>query len=361
MLYHLIFKLSSQFTFFNVFGYITFRSVIAFILTFAICVIFFPRFIKFLTKWKANQIIRDEGPKSHHNSKIGIPTMGGLLVIVSILFTLLICGNFSNLYILIVLFATITFGIIGFIDDFLKITKKTNEGLQAKIKLISQILAAAIISIAIYFILGKNFAYINIPFFKSIEINLGGILYILFSTFIIVASSNAVNITDGLDGLASGLLIATASTFGVLSYLTGHESFAKYLYLDFLPLSSELLVYCFALIGGLCGFLWFNSHPAQVFMGDTGSLCFGGIIGTIAIMIKQELILAISAGVFVAETMSVIIQVVYYKITKKRFFLMAPLHHHFELKGWQESKIIARFWIIGGILSVIALGSLKLR
>ena len=361
MLYHIIFQLSKQFTFFNVFGYITFRSVIAFILTFTLCVIFFPKFIKFLSKWKANQIIRDEGPRSHHNNKLGTPTMGGLLVIISILFSLLVCGNFSNLYIWIVLFATITFAIIGFMDDYLKISKKTPEGLQAKIKLISQFLAATIISIAIYFILGKDFAYITIPFFKSIEINLGGVLYILLSTFIIVASSNAVNITDGLDGLASGLLIATASTFGVLSYLIGHESFAKYLYLDFLPLSSELLVYCFALIGGLCGFLWFNSHPAQIFMGDTGSLCFGGIIGTIAIMIKQELLLAISGGVFAAETLSVIIQVVYYKITKKRFFLMAPLHHHFELKGWQESKIITRFWIIGGILSVIALGSLKLR
>ncbi len=361
MLYHIIFKLSNKFTLFNVFGYITFRSVIAFILSFTLCVIFFPRFIKFLTKWKANQIIREEGPKKHLDSKVGTPTMGGLLVIVSILISLLFCGNFLNLYIWIMLFATITFAIIGFFDDYLKISKKTSEGLQSKIKLFSQILTAAIISISIYFILGKDFAYINIPFFKDIGIYLGGFLYISLSTFIIVASSNAVNITDGLDGLASGLLIAVVSTFSVLSYLTGHESFAKYLYLDFLPLSGELVVYCFAFIGGLCGFLWFNSHPAQIFMGDTGALCFGGIMGTIAIMIKQELLLAISGGVFVAETLSVIIQIIYYKMTKKRFFLMAPLHHHFELKGWTESKIIARFWIIGGILAVIALGSLKLR
>ncbi len=361
MLYHLVFQLSKKFTFFNVFGYITFRSVIAFILTFTLCVIFFPIFIKFLRKWKANQIIRDYGPKSHQVNKLGIPTMGGFLVIVSILFSLLISGNFSNLYIWIIVFATVTFAIIGFLDDYLKVSKKTPDGLHAKIKLISQILAAAIISIAIYLILGKDFAYVNIPFSKNYEIYLGGIIYVSFGTFIIVASSNAVNITDGLDGLASGLLIAVASTFGVLSYLTGHETFAKYLYLDFLPLSQELLVYCFALIGGLCGFLWFNSHPAQIFMGDTGSLCFGGIIGTMALMIKQELLLVISGGVFVAETISVIIQVLYYKATKKRFFLMAPLHHHFELKGWEESKIIARFWIIGGFLAVIALGSLKLR
>lgn len=361
MLYHIIFNFSKRFTLLNVFGYITVRAVIAFILSFFICFIFFPRFIKFLIKWKANQIIREEGPKKHLDSKVGTPTMGGLLVIVSIIISLIICGNFFNLYIWIILFATVTFAIIGFLDDYLKISKKTSEGLQSKIKLISQILTAAIISIAIYFILGKDFAYINIPFFKNIGIYLGGILYISLSTFIIVASSNAVNITDGLDGLASGLLIAVVSTFSVLSYLIGHESFAKYLYLDFLPLSGELVVYCFAFIGGLCGFLWFNSHPAQIFMGDTGSLCFGGIMGTIAIMIKQELLLAISGGVFVAETLSVIVQVIYFKMTKKRLFLMAPLHHHFELKGWTESKIIARFWIIGGILAVIALGSLKLR
>lgn len=360
MLYHFIFKLSKWFTGFNVFGYITFRSVIAFLITFLLCLIFFPAFINFLIKWKARQVIREYGPKSH-TLKSGTPTMGGLLVILSMLIALLICGNFLNLYILIILIATITFAIIGFIDDYLKISKKTPEGLQGKIKLVSQIIAAAIISVSIYLILGRDFAYISIPFLKDVKIEFGGVLYVIFGIFIIVATSNAVNITDGLDGLAAGLLIAVASTFAVLSYLTGHEAFAKYLYLDFLPLSSELLVYCFAFIGGLCGFLWFNSHPAQIFMGDTGSICFGGIIGTIALMIKQELILAIAGGVFVAETLSVIIQVLSYKIRKKRVFLMAPLHHHFELKGLSESKVIARFWIAGGILAVIALGSLKLR
>jgi phospho-N-acetylmuramoyl-pentapeptide-transferase len=374
MLYHFIYKFAKWISFFNVFGYITFRAVISFIITFITSLLFFPKFIKMMTIWKANQIIRDDGPKTH-NKKIGTPTMGGLLVIISIIFSLLICGNFNNKYILIVIFATISFALIGFLDDFLKITKKTTEGLQAKFKLISQICIAFVVTIAIYLILGKDFAYISVPFLKNvsidlsdiyfiifgININLGAIIYILFGVFVIVAFSNAVNITDGLDGLASGLLIAVATTLGLLGYLAGHEGFARYLLIDFLPLSGELLVYTAAMIGGLCGFLWFNSHPAQIFMGDTGSISFGGIIGTLALMIKQELLLAVIGGVFVAEILSVTIQVLYYKMTKKRVFLMAPIHHHFELKGWAESKIITRFWIIGGIFSVLALGTLKLR
>jgi len=378
MLYHFLYKLSNWFTALNIFGYITVRAVISFMICFLLCLIVFPFFIKRLLKWKANQIIREDGPKSH-TSKIGTPTMGGFLVIISILTTMLICGNFNNLYILIILFATIAFAIIGFIDDYLKISRKTSNGLHAKFKLISQIIVSALITTAIYIIhykLGVDIAYITVPFLKEFKIdltilnnflffgytlNIGSLLYILLGIFIIVSFSNAVNITDGLDGLASGLLIAVVTTVGILCYLLGHEKFAKYLYLDFLPLSGELLVYCFAFIGGLCGFLWFNSYPAQIFMGDTGSIAFGGIIGTLALMIKQELLLAIIGGVFVAEALSVVIQVFYYKLTKKRIFLMAPLHHHFELKGWKESKVIARFWIIGGILAVIALGSLKLR
>lgn len=360
MLYHILFPISKWFTAFNVFGYITVRSVIAFIITFLLCVTLFPFYIKMMNKKNASQIIRKEGPKSH-SSKIGTPTMGGLLVVICLLIALLITGNFNNLYILIMLFATIAFAIIGFIDDFLKIYKKTPDGLHGKFKFISQVIIASLITLAIYKILGKEFAHIRVPFFKDVSIDLGWFFYIPFGVFIIVGTSNAVNITDGLDGLASGLLIAVTSTFGVLSYLTGHKEIASYLYIDFLPLSGELFVYCFALIGGLSGFLWFNSYPAQIFMGDTGSICFGGMIGTLALMIKQELLLAIIGGVFVAEVLSVIIQVGIFKLTKKRVFLMAPLHHHFELKGWQESKVIARFWIIGGILAVIALGSLKLR
>ncbi len=363
MLYHFLFRLSKWFTGFNIFNYITVRAVIAFILTFLFCVIFFPFFIKKLKNWKANQIIREEGPKSH-NIKSGTPTMGGLLVILSMLVSILICGNFNNQYILLIIFATIAFSLVGFLDDYLKISKKTSSGLHAKFKLISQIFISTLITGAIYLIhLKKNIdiAYLNIPFLKNTTLYLNWFLYIPLSIFIIVSFSNAVNVTDGLDGLASGLLIAATSTIGILCYIIGHEKFASYLYLDFLPLSGELLVYCFAFIGGLCGFLWFNSYPAQIFMGDTGSICFGGIIGTLAIMIKQELLLAIISGVFVAEALSVVIQVAFYKLTKKRVFLMAPLHHHFELKGWTESKIIARFWIIGGILAVFAIGTLKLR
>lgn len=359
MLYHFIYPLSKYFTGLNIFYYITFRSVIAFMITFTICLLVFPWFIKVMKQWKANQIIRDEGPESH-KIKVGTPTMGGLLVIISVIFSLLICGNFSNLYILIILFCTISFGIIGFFDDYLKISRKSSDGLHGKFKLISQLLLAVIISTAIYIILGKEAAYLNVPFLKDVKIPLG-ILYIPFGTFVIVAFSNAVNLTDGLDGLAGGLLIAVFATFGVLSYIIGHKKIAEYLYLDFIGMSGELLVYCFAVIGGLCGFIWYNSHPAEIFMGDTGSLSFGGIVGTMALMIKQELLLAIVGGVFVAETMSVIIQVVSYKLTGKRVFKMAPLHHHFELKGWDESKVIARFWIVGGIMAVIAMGSLKIR
>ncbi|MBN2547014.1 MAG: phospho-N-acetylmuramoyl-pentapeptide-transferase [Spirochaetes bacterium] len=363
MLYHFAAKLSDYIFVFNVFRYISFRSVIAFLLSFMICMIFFPLFIKKMTQWKANQAIREYGPKSH-NKKIGTPTMGGFLVVASIIITMLICGNFNNLYILIILFATIAFALIGFIDDFLKISKKTPNGMHGKIKLLSQFFISSVVVIAVYYILNKDnadIAYITVPFLKNVKLYLGPFIYIPFCIFIIISSSNAVNLTDGLDGLAGGLLIPVVTTYGFLSYVTGHEPFAKYLLIDFIPLSSELLVFSFALIGGLSGFLWFNSHPAQVFMGDTGSLCFGGLVGVVAIMIKQELLLAISGGIFVAETLSVIIQVVYYKFTKKRIFLMAPLHHHFELKGWSESKIIARFWILGGLLAVIAIGSLKLR
>jgi len=359
MLYHFLYSLTKWITGFNIFGYITFRSVIAFLISFIICLAFFPWFIEKMKRWKASQIIRVEGPQSHQ-IKVGTPTMGGFLVIIAIVISLLVCGNFNNLYILVILFATISFGIVGFFDDYLKITKKSSDGLQARFKLVSQILLATIISTAIYFIMGDKMAYLTIPFIKSFKLSIS-FFYIPFGVFLIVGFSNAVNLTDGLDGLAGGLLIAVVATFGLLSYVTGHKELSTYLYLDFIPISAELLVYCFAFIGGLCGFLWFNSHPAEIFMGDTGSLSFGGIIGTMALMIKQELLLPIVGGVFVAETLSVIIQVTSYKLTKKRVFLMSPLHHHFELKGWKESKVIARFWIIGGILAVIAIGSLKLR
>jgi phospho-N-acetylmuramoyl-pentapeptide-transferase len=358
MLYHFLYPLSKYITGFNVFNYITFRSVVAFFISFTLCMVFFPSFIRFMLKVKAKQVIRQEGPETHL-AKIGTPTMGGLLIIVSVLVSLLFCGNFANLYVLIIIFTTISFGVIGFIDDYLKIARKSSDGLHARFKLISQILAATAISVALYYILGDK-TYLTIPFFKNLRIGLY-FVYIPFGVFLIVAFSNAVNLTDGLDGLASGLLIAVVLTFGLLSYVTGHKEISQYLYIDYIPRAGELLVYCMAFIGGLCGFLWFNSHPAEIIMGDAGALSFGGIIATMAMMIKQELLLPIVGGVFVAETLSVSIQVIYYKLTKKRVFLMAPLHHHFELKGWKESKVIARFWIIGGILAIIAVGSLKLR
>lgn len=359
MLYHIIYPLAKTFGFINVFGYITFRSVLAFLITFLLCVLVFPFFIKKMVQFKVNQIVRKEGPQSHQ-IKVGTPTMGGFLVIIGMVTSLLICGNFNNFYVLIILFATISFGVVGFFDDYLKITRKSSDGLHAKFKLFSQIFLATAISTAIYLIMGNDVAYISVPFFKNLKIYLS-YFYIPFGVFWIVGFSNAVNLTDGLDGLAGGLLVPVVLTMGLFCYVIGHKEFAQYLYLEYIPMSAELLVYSFAFIGGLCAFLWYNSHPAQIFMGDTGSLSFGGIIGTMALMIKQELLLLIVGGVFVAETLSVIIQVTSYKLRKKRIFLMSPLHHHFELKGWKESKIITRFWIIGGILAVIALGTLKLR
>lgn len=360
MLYHFIYPLAQKITFFNVFGYITFRGAIAFVLSFLLCLIFFPPFIKKMKEVKAAQIIRTEGPKSHL-TKVGTPTMGGLVVIVVTVITMLICGRLDNLYILLLLFCTISFGVIGVLDDYLKLSRHSSDGLHAKFKLISQICIAFIISLSIFLIMGRESSYISIPFVKGFKIDLSW-FYILFGVFLIVGASNAVNLTDGLDGLAGGLLIPVFLTYGLFSYIQGHKDMASYLFLDYLPVSGEILVYCLAILGGLCGFLWYNTHPAEIFMGDTGSLSFGGIIGTIAMMTKQELLLAIVGGVFVAETVSVMIQVIYFRKTGgKRFFLMAPLHHHFEQKGWKETKVISRFWIVGALLAVAALATLKIR
>ncbi len=359
MLFHLLYPLSQNFKPLNVFGYITVRSGVAFVISFLICLMIFPYFIRKMKAYKAAQIIRDEGPKSHQ-LKVGTPTMGGLVVIFAVIATLLLCGNFFNMYTIVLLFCTISFGFVGFLDDYLKLSRKSSDGLHGHFKLISQVLLAAIVTISIYIIVGDKYSYITIPFVKGMKIYLS-YFYIPIGILIIVGSSNAVNLTDGLDGLAGGLLLFVFVTFGLLCYITGHKEIAQYLFLDYFNLSAELLVYCFAMIGGLCGFLWFNSHPAEVFMGDTGSLSFGGIIGTIAMMIKQELLLVIVGGVFVAETLSVIIQVLSYKYRKKRVFLMAPLHHHFELKGWHENKVITRFWLVGAVLAVLALSTLKLR
>ena len=365
MLYHIIHPFLLYLTGVGVFSYITIRAIIAFVISFVLCLFAFPVFIKKMKEWKASQIIRDEGPQSHL-LKIGTPTMGGIVVIIIMLISMFFCGNFNNDYILIIIFVTITLGIVGFVDDYLKVIKKSSDGLQAKFKLVQQIMIGLIVSTFIYFILGdknifvENMRYIAIPFFKNLKIHLS-FFYIPFGAFIIVASSNAVNLTDGLDGLAAGLLIAVVATFGIFAYISGHKELSKYLLIDHIPISAEVLVYCFAFIGGLAGFLWFNAHPAEIFMGDTGSLSFGGIIGTMSLMLKQELLLVVVGGVFVAETLSVIIQIISFKYFKRRVFLMAPLHHHFEIKGWTESKIITRFWIFGGLLALISLGTLKLR
>jgi phospho-N-acetylmuramoyl-pentapeptide-transferase len=359
MIYHLLYPLYTKFSAFNVFRYITFRTIYAVLTAFLICFLLGPWVIRKLTQLQVGQHIRDEGPKEHQK-KTGTPTMGGTLIVFSLIITTLLWSNLSNFYIWILLLATLGFALIGFTDDYLKQIKKHNMGLIPRNKFILQSSLALIISTLIY--ISPDFSSILIvPFFKNISPDLG-IFYILFSAFVIVGTSNAVNLTDGLDGLAIGPTIIVAVTYMIFAYVAGNIKFAEYLQIPHVPGSGEAVIFCGCLVGAGLGFLWFNAYPAQIFMGDTGSLSLGGIIGTVAVITKQELLLVIVGGLFVMEALSVIFQVCFFKITKgKRIFKMAPLHHHFELKGWPEPKVIVRFWIIAVALALISLSTLKLR
>ena len=346
---------------FDVLRYLTVRTLGGTVTALLITIIFGPLFINKLKSMQFEQYVRSEGPKSHYK-KTGTPTMGGILIISSMLISTLLWADLSNRYIWVVLVTTICFAFIGFFDDYLKIKNKSSDGLTSKQKIFMQ-LVVSISIISYLFFSHDQVAEISfiVPFFKNFIIPMGSFLFIFIGTFVLIGSSNAVNLTDGLDGLAILPSVLIAGALGLIAYSMGNQIIADYLYLPHLPLSGELIVFCGALIGSGIGFLWYNTYPAQVFMGDVGSLTLGAILGIMAVILRHELVFAIMAGVFVIETLSVAIQVISFKTRGKRVFLMAPIHHHFELKGWPEPKIIVRFWIITLVLILVALATLKLR
>ncbi|CAB1064659.1 Phospho-N-acetylmuramoyl-pentapeptide-transferase (EC [Olavius sp. associated proteobacterium Delta 1] len=359
MLYHLLYPLHTTFSVFNVFRYITFRTIYASLTAFFICFLLGPWMIRKLASMQVGQYIRDDGPKSHFE-KAGTPTMGGTLIILSLTAAILLWSDLTNYYVWIVLFVIIGYGAIGFIDDYLMQVKKQSKGLSVLNKLLLQGLVALIAGFLVY--VTPDFStQVTIPFFKNIRPDFGW-GYIIFAAFVIVGASNAVNLTDGLDGLAIGPVIIAAATYMIFAYVSGHIKIAGYLQLNYVSGAGELAIFCGALAGAGLGFLWFNSYPAQIFMGDVGSLSLGAFLGTIAVITKQEILLALVGGIFVIEALSVIFQVGFFKMTSgKRIFKMAPLHHHFELKGWPEPKVIVRFWIIAIALALLAMSTLKLR
>jgi phospho-N-acetylmuramoyl-pentapeptide-transferase len=345
-----------------IFNYLTVRSVCAILTSLSICLIVGPRFIKFMeNKQKKGQPIRIDGPPSHLLSKKGTPTMGGILILLSLIVSTLIWSDLENNFIWIVLYSTLSFGILGFIDDMKKILNSSSDGVLWKIKLIFQILISLSV---IYLIINSVPEFINysisLPFLKS-PWAVYNWVFVLFSLCVLVGTSNAVNLTDGLDGLAIIPVMITASSMGLIAYLAGNYIFSHYLYIQFIPGAGELTVICAALFGSGLGFLWFNAPPAMIFMGDTGSLSLGALLASVAISVKHEIVLFIIGGIFVLEAASVIIQVSSYKLTGRRVFMMAPLHHHYEQKGWSEATVVIRFWIVSLILAIIGLATLKVR
>jgi phospho-N-acetylmuramoyl-pentapeptide-transferase len=358
MLYHLLFPLHASYSFFNVFRYITFRTIYAAITALLISFLIGPWLIRVLHERQVGQTIRKDGPESHL-VKEGTPTMGGALIVLATVIPTLLWANLRSTYIWIAVLVTVGYGAIGFVDDYRKVIRKDTKGLSPRVKLVFQFALAVLAAGVIYMDIGINDT-VSIPFFKNFQPALG-FLYIPFIVFVIVGSSNAVNLTDGLDGLAIGPSVICASTYMLFAYLAGNIKIAGYLQIQYVPGVGELTIFCGALAGAGLGFLWFNAYPAQVFMGDTGSLALGGALGTVAVMVKQEIVLALVGGIFVIEALSVIFQVTSYKTRRKRIFRMAPLHHHFELQGWAEPKIIVRFWIISIILALLAISTLKIR
>ena len=360
MLYHFIEPLQEYLSFLRLFQYITFRSMYAAITALLLVLVFGNMAIKWLRALKFKEEIYSLGPQTH-KSKAGTPTMGGVIILVAVLVSILFWGNFKNHYLIIIICATILLGILGFADDYMKSVLKRKNGMPARIKFVSQVTIALGVSALIYFFPSSEqySTKLFVPFFNEAVADLG-LFWIVFSTFVIVASSNAINLTDGLDGLAIGSVMIAAASIAIMAYLTGHVKIASYLRIPYIPASAELTVFVSAIIGASIGFLWFNTNPASVFMGDTGSLALGGLIGIIAVMIKKEIFLFIVGGVWVLETASVIIQVLYFKATQKRIFKMAPLHHHFELMGWPEQKVVVRMWILCILFMIIGLSSLKI-
>jgi phospho-N-acetylmuramoyl-pentapeptide-transferase len=377
MLYWLLFEtLQPYYGPFRLFGYLTFRTAFALITALLISLLLGPWMIRKLRELAIGQFIREEGPQSHQ-TKAGTPTMGGLLIVISIIVPTLLWANLRNLYVWIALGSLIGFGAIGFYDDYTKLKKMRNLGLTARRKFLLQVAVAMVIGFVLLILNSKGLyaTAMNVPFFKTFRPDLiidslaanpwtfalAFAPFYLFMILVLVGSTNAVNLTDGLDGLAIGLMIIASSAMTALCYLAGHREFATYLELQRVPGSGELTIFCATMVGASLGFLWYNAHPAEVFMGDVGSLALGGSMGTVAVLIKQELLLPFIGGIYVIELLSVVLQVGSYKLRGKRIFKMAPLHHHFELLGWKEAKVIARFWIAGLVMALFALATLKLR
>lgn len=361
MLYHFLFPLRRVFFGFNLLGYITVRSAAAAVTALVVTFTVGPWIIRWLKRVQICEEIRHDGPETH-KKKAGTPTMGGLIVLFSILVPVFLFGRLDNIYTQLMIVATFWMGGVGFLDDYLKVVKKCPKGLIGRYKLMGQVLLGIGVGLVVTF--SQEYTgvrwYSSVPFFKNLMINFSW-FYIPMVVFVITATSNAVNLTDGLDGLAIGLVCIATLAWAGMSYVTGRVDFSRYLNELYLKGAGELTVYCASLIGASLGFLWFNSHPASVFMGDTGALALGGAMGTLAVLLKKEFLLLLVGGVFVAEVLSVILQVASYKWRGKRIFLMAPLHHHFELKGWPEEKVVARFWIVGIILALLSLWTFKVR
>jgi phospho-N-acetylmuramoyl-pentapeptide-transferase len=354
--------LSKQFTGLALFQFITFRTAAATLTAMLITLLFGGWAIGKLRAFQIGQQIREEGPASHH-AKAGTPTMGGLIVLAGILIPTILWADLSNRFIWVLLFITITFGVIGFLDDYTKLAKRRSLGLTGKHKLLLQILCSGLVGVFLLYLSWTTDYYntrLLLPFIKWWHPDLG-IFYVLLVILVIVGASNAVNLTDGLDGLAIGSVLIASAAYTALAYISGHSVFSQYLLLTFVKHAGEITVFGGSMVGASIGFLWYNCYPAEVFMGDVGSLSLGGAIGTIAVLIKQEMLLVIVGGLFVIEALSVIIQVAFFKLTKKRVFLMAPIHHHFELKGWREPKVIIRFWIVAILFMLLSLTTLKLR
>lgn len=359
MIYHLLYPLHATFSSFNVFRYITFRTIYATITALVICFIIGPWLIRKLQNMQIGQQIREDGPQTHLAKK-GTPTMGGVLIIFAVVISTLLWANLTVDYVWLVLLVTVGYGLIGFVDDYRKLVRKNSKGLSGRKRLAAEIVIALLVSIILYLKPGFS-SQVTIPFFKTVLPDLGW-GYVFLSAFIIVGAANAVNLTDGLDGLAIGPAVICFATFVMFAYFAGNIKVANYLQIPYVAGAGELTVFCGAMVGAALGFLWFNSYPAEVFMGDVGSLSLGGALGMMAVITKQEILLVIVGGIFVIETFSVIFQVGYFKLTRgKRIFRMAPLHHHFELKGWAEPKVIVRFWIISILLALMAISTLKLR
>jgi phospho-N-acetylmuramoyl-pentapeptide-transferase len=352
--------LTQYFNAFNVFSYLTFRAILGILTSLLISLYFGPKLIAYLQKMQIGQVVRSDGPESHF-SKRGTPTMGGLLILGSVLISSLMWANLSNKYVWVVLFVLVSFGAIGFIDDYRKVIRKDPNGLIARWKYFWQSVFAILTALFLYLTAERPAeTALLVPFFKDVMPQLG-LMFIAFSYFVIVGTSNAVNLTDGLDGLAIVPTIMVASAFALIAYVSGNVNFSSYLNIPYLPHASELVVMCAGIIGAGLGFLWFNTYPAQVFMGDVGSLALGAVLGVIAILVRQEIVLFIMGGVFVMETLSVILQVGSYKLRGQRIFRMAPIHHHYELKGWPEPRVIVRFWILSIMFVLVGLATLKLR